>query len=64
MRAIGNFLWFIFGGVFMGLVLRLVFLIAFFSIMGIPLERARMFIGNFTFFQFEREPISRKEFKQ
>ncbi len=48
----------------MGLVLRLVFLIAFFSIMGIPLERARMFIGNFTFFQFEREPISRKEFKQ
>ena len=64
MRAIGNFLWFILGGVFMGLLWWLVGLIAFVSIVGIPWGRACMVIGNFTFFPFGREAISRKELTQ
>lgn len=64
MRAIGNFLWFILGGVFMGLLWWLVGLVAFVSIVGIPWGRACMVIGNFTFFPFGREAISRKELTQ
>ncbi len=64
MRAVGNFLWFILGGVFMGLLWWLVGLIAFVSIVGIPWGRACMVIGNFTFFPFGREAINRKELTQ
>lgn len=64
MRAIGNFLWFILGGVFMGLLWWLAGLLAFVSIVGIPWGRACMVIGNFTFFPFGREAISRKELTQ
>ncbi len=64
MRAIGNFLWFILGGVFMGLLWWLVGLIAFISIVGIPWGRACFVIGNFTFFPFGREAINRKELTQ
>lgn len=64
MRAIGNCLWFILGGVFMGLLWWLVGLVAFVSIVGIPWGRACMVIGNFTFFPFGREAISRKELTQ
>ena len=61
MRSIGNFLWFVLGGVFMGLGWWLAGLIAFISIVGIPWGRACFVIGNFTFFPFGREAISRKE---
>ena len=61
MRAIGNFLWFILGGVFMGLGWWLAGLIAFLSIVGIPWGRACFVIGNFTFFPFGREAIGRQE---
>lgn len=61
MRAIGNFLWFILGGVVMGLMWWLAGLLAFLSIVGIPWGRACMVIGNFTFFPFGREAIDRKE---
>lgn len=61
MRSIGNFLWFILGGVFMGLGWWLAGLIAFISIVGIPWGRACFVIGNFTFFPFGREAISRQE---
>lgn len=64
MRAIGNFLWFILGGVFMGLLWWLVGLIAFVSIVGIPWARACFVIGNFTFFPFGREAINRKDLTQ
>jgi uncharacterized membrane protein YccF (DUF307 family) len=60
-RSIGNFLWFILGGVFMGLGWWLAGLIAFVSIVGIPWGRACFVIGNFTFFPFGREAISRQE---
>lgn len=64
MRTIGNFIWFIFGGVFMGLAWWLIGLLAFLSIVGIPWGKACFVIGQFTFFPFGREAISRKELEQ
>jgi len=64
MRAIGNFLWFILGGVFMGLGWWLVGLLAFITVVGIPWGRACFVIGQFCFFPFGMEAISRKELHQ
>ncbi|WP_343216068.1 YccF domain-containing protein [Collimonas antrihumi] len=61
MRAIGNFLWFILGGVFMGLGWWLVGVLAFITIVGIPWGKACFVIGQFTFFPFGKEAVSRKE---
>ncbi len=61
MRMIGNFLWFILGGVIMGLGWWIAGLAAYLSIIGIPWGRACFVIGRFTFFPFGREAISRKE---
>jgi len=64
MRAIGNFLWFILGGVFMGLAWWLAGLIALVTIVGIPWAKASkacFVIGQFTFFPFGKEAISRRE---
>lgn len=60
MSAIGNFLWFILGGVFMGLGWWLVGLLAFVTIVGIPWGRACFVIGQFSFFPFGKEAIDRK----
>ena len=64
MRAIGNFLWFILGGALMGLAWWLVGVVAFMSIVGIPWGKACFVIGQFSFFPFGKEAISRKELKQ
>lgn len=64
MRAIGNFLWFILGGIFMGLAWWLVGIFAFVTIIGIPWGRACFVIGQFSFFPFGKEAISRKELHQ
>lgn len=61
MRAIGNFLWFILGGVVMGLAWWLAGLLAFVSIIGIPWGKACFVIGSFTFFPFGKQAISRRE---
>jgi uncharacterized membrane protein YccF (DUF307 family) len=61
MRAIGNFLWFVLGGVFMGLGWWLVGAIAFVTIVGIPWAKACFVIGQFAFFPFGKEAISRRE---
>ena len=61
MSAIGNFLWFVLGGVFMGLGWWLAGLLAFVSIIGIPWGRACFVIGNFTFFPFGKEAIDRED---
>lgn len=60
LRLIGNILWFVLGGVFMGLAWWLVGLIAFISIIGIPWGRACFVIGGFTFWPFGREAVSRR----
>ena len=61
MSAIGNFLWFILGGVWMGLGWWLAGLLACITIIGIPWGKACFVIGQFTFFPFGKEAISRKE---
>jgi len=63
-RAILNFLWFILGGVLMGLAWWLVGLLAFITIIGIPWGRACFVIGNFSFFPFGKEAINREELNQ
>jgi uncharacterized membrane protein YccF (DUF307 family) len=60
-RAIMNVLWFLLGGVFMGLAWWLFGLLAFITIIGIPWGRACFVIGEFTFFPFGQEAINRKE---
>lgn len=61
MGAIGNFLWFIFGGVFLGLGWWFLGVLACVSIVGIPWGRACFVIGQFAFFPFGKEAVSRKE---
>jgi len=64
MRSIGNLLWFILGGIWMGLAWWLVGLLAYVSIVGIPWGKACFVIGQFTFFPFGKEAISRDELTQ
>ncbi len=61
MTAIGNFLWFILGGVVMGLAWWVAGLICFLSIIGIPWGKACFVIGQFAFFPFGKEAVSRKQ---
>lgn len=61
LRLIGNVLWFVLGGFFMGLAWWAVGLIAFVSIVGIPWGRACFVMGQFTFWPFGREAVDRRE---
>jgi uncharacterized membrane protein YccF (DUF307 family) len=61
MRSIGNFLWFILGGIFMGLAWWLIGAACFLTIVGIPWGRACFVMGQFSFFPFGNEAISRSE---
>lgn len=64
MRTIGNLIWFIFGGVFMGLVWCFFGLLAFLSIVGIPWGRSCFVMAGFSFFPFGKEAIARDELSQ
>ncbi|WP_321284020.1 YccF domain-containing protein [uncultured Vibrio sp.] len=61
MRTLGNIIWFVLGGVFMGLLWWFFGILAFISILGIPWGRACFVMGNFSFFPFGKEAISRDE---
>ena len=61
MRTIGNVIWFICGGFFMGLGWWLAGLIMAVSIIGIPWARACFVFGSFCFFPFGQEAIDRQE---
>ncbi|KQH87055.1 hypothetical protein AMR76_04850 [Vibrio furnissii] len=61
MRTIGNIIWFLLGGVMMGLAWWFFGLLAFISIVGIPWGRACFVIGTFSFFPFGQEAIGRDE---
>lgn len=61
MRTIGNLLWFLMGGVLMGLGWWLVGLLAFVSIVGIPWGKACFVIGQFAFWPFGKEAVSRDD---
>jgi uncharacterized membrane protein YccF (DUF307 family) len=61
MRTIGNIIWFLLGGVFMGFSWWLAGIIMFISIIGIPWGKACFVIGTFTFFPFGKKAVSREE---
>ena len=64
MRTIGNLIWFIFGGIFMGLAWCFFGLLSFVTIVGIPWGRACFVIAGFSFFPFGKEAIARDELTQ
>ena len=64
MSVIGNFIWFLLGGIFMGLCWLAAGLIMFVTVIGIPWGRACFVIAKFTFFPFGKEAISRKQLTQ
>ena len=61
MRTIGNILWFIFGGLYMGLGWWLAGLVCAITIVGLPWAKACFVIGQFAFLPFGKEAISRAE---
>ncbi|WP_394176912.1 YccF domain-containing protein [Thalassotalea litorea] len=61
MRTIGNLIWFLFGGICMGLAWCFFGLLAFISIVGIPWGRACLVMAGFSFFPFGKEAIGRDE---
>lgn len=60
MSIIGNILWFILGGAFMGIGWWLAGALAYISIIGIPWGKACFVIGQFAFMPFGKEAVSRK----
>ena len=60
MVLIGNIIWFVFGGLIMGLAWWLAGILCFISIIGIPWGKACFVIGQFTFWPFGKEAVSRK----
>ncbi len=61
MSAIANLIWFVFGGLVMGLGWWLAGVIMLISIVGIPWARACFVFGGFCLFPFGREAIDRQE---
>lgn len=61
MRTLFNLLWFVLGGLVMGIGWWLVGVLAMITIVGIPWARACFVIGQFAFFPFGKEAISRAE---
>ena len=64
MRTLGNIIWFLFGGVIMGLAWCFFGLLAFISIVGIPWGRSCFVMAGFSFFPFGQEAIARDELTQ
>jgi len=57
---IGNIIWFVFGGLIMGLAWWVAGILCFISVIGIPWGKACFVIGKFTFLPFGKEAVSRK----
>ena len=60
MLTILNILWFILGGFLAGLGWWLAGILCAITIVGLPWARACFMLGNFTFWPFGRDIISRK----
>ena len=61
LRILGNIIWFIGGGLLMGLGWWIVGVIMFISIIGIPWGRACFVIGKFSFLPFGKEIVDREK---
>lgn len=60
LSCLGNLIWFLLGGIFMGLVWWFYGLLCYISIIGIPWGRACFVLGGFAFFPFGKMPVSRE----
>lgn len=61
MSAVGNLLWFVFGGFFMGLGWWFAGIICAITIIGLPWAKSCFVIGQFAFLPFGKEAIRRSE---
>lgn len=61
LRFIGNLIWFVCGGLVMGLGWWLAGLVAALTIVGLPWARSCFLIGNFSFWPFGRQAVARRE---
>ena len=61
MTTIGNVLWFVFGGLWMGLGWWLAGIVCALTIVGLPWAKSCFVIGQFAFLPFGKEAISRDE---
>ena len=59
MSCLGNILWFLLGGIWMGLTWWLVGVLCFISLIGIPWGRACFVMGQFAFCPFGKMPVAR-----
>ena len=59
LALIGNVLWFVFGGLIMGLTWWLFGLLAVITILGIPCAKACFVMGQFALWPFGKEAVSR-----
>lgn len=62
MRTLGNILWFILGGLCMGLAWWIVGVLCAITIVGLPWAKACFVIGQFTFLPFGKKAVSREQF--
>lgn len=60
LSLIGNVIWFVLGGLVLGISWWICSAFAFLTIIGIPWGRACFVIGKFAFFPFGKEAVSRK----
>ena len=60
MRTIANLLWFVLGGVWMGLGWWLAGVLMAMSIIGLPWARSCFVLGSFCFWPFGREAVDRE----
>ncbi|ARA92963.1 hypothetical protein AWN76_007180 [Rhodothermaceae bacterium RA] len=63
MRTIGNIIWLLLGGVWLGLGWWLAGAIMALTLIGIPWARACFVIGSFAFWPFGREAVDRDEIR-
>jgi len=61
MKLLGNIIWFLLGGVMMGLGWYIIGIIAFVTVVGIPWGKACFTIGTFSFWPFSKEVVRRKD---
>jgi uncharacterized membrane protein YccF (DUF307 family) len=59
--AIGNLIWFLAGGLVMGLCWWLAGVVMFCTVVGIPWARSCFVLGNLAFFPFGRQAVGRRQ---
>ncbi|MBF7073658.1 YccF domain-containing protein [Glaciecola sp. MH2013] len=64
MSLIGNIIWFLFGGLVMGIAWFLWGVLAVVTIVGIPWARSCFVLSKFSFFPFGKEAVSRSAVNQ